>query len=88
MAVEHGLVGLGLWGFLLIATLFQLSRLIALGRCVAAPWISDQAAALRASLVAYLVGAAFLSIAYWELLYLLVAAALVLQYQAYSSVRG
>lgn len=88
MAVEHGLVGLGLWGFLLIATLFQLSRLIALGRSVAAPWISDQAAALRASLVAYLVGAAFLSIAYWELLYLLVAAALVLQYQAYSSVRG
>ncbi len=82
MAAEHGLVGLGLWGLLLGATLQSLSRLISLGRRHATPWLSDQAAALRTSLVAYLVGAAFLSIAYWELLYLLLAAALVLQSQA------
>jgi len=59
-----------------------LSRLISLGRRRAESGLSDQAAALRTSLVAYLVGGAFLSIAYWELLYLLLAAALVLQNQA------
>jgi putative inorganic carbon (hco3(-)) transporter len=82
MAAEHGLVGLGLWGGVLGATLLSLSRVAALGRRLATPWLGEQAVALRTSLVAYLVGAAFLSIAYWELLYLLLAAALVLQSQA------
>lgn len=82
IAAEHGLVGLGLWGGLLGAILLSLSRLISLGRRRAESGLSDQAAALRTSLVAYLVGGAFLSIAYWELLYLLLAAALVLQNQA------
>lgn len=78
LAAEHGLAGLALWSGLLGATLWQLTRLIGQGRRRGLPWIADQAAALRATLVAYLVGAAFLSIAYWELLYLLLAAALVL----------
>jgi hypothetical protein len=37
------------------------------------------AAAIFTAMTAYLVGAAFLSIAYWELLFLLLAAAMVLQ---------
>jgi hypothetical protein len=37
------------------------------------------AAALLTALLAYLVGAAFLSIAYWELLFLLLTAAWVLR---------
>lgn len=82
MAAEHGLVGLGLWATLLGATLLSLSRLMSQGRRQATSWLVDQAAALRASIVAYLVGAAFLSVAYWELLYLLIAAAMVLKNQA------
>lgn len=82
MAAEHGLIGLGLWGVLLGVTLLSLSRLISLGRRHPTRSLTDQAEVLRTSLVAYLVGAAFLSIAYWELLYLLLAAALVLQSQA------
>jgi probable O-glycosylation ligase (exosortase A-associated) len=80
MAVEHGLVGFGLWGLLLGGTLVNLSRLIGQGRRQSMPWLVDQAASLRTALVAYMVGAAFLSIAYWELLYLLITAAIVLQY--------
>jgi probable O-glycosylation ligase (exosortase A-associated) len=80
MAAEHGMVGLGLWGLLLGGTLVNLSRLIGQGRRQSMPWLVDQAASLRTALVAYMVGAAFLSIAYWELLYLLITAAIVLQY--------
>lgn len=82
MAAEHGLVGLGLWGLLLGGTLSNLSRLIGQGRRHAMPGLVDQAASLRTALVAYIVGAAFLSIAYWELLFLLVTAAIVLQHTA------
>jgi O-antigen ligase len=82
MAAEHGLVGLVFFGTLMLGTIISLSRLIGRARRRADPFLADQASALRASLMAYLVGAAFLSIAYWELLYLLVAAALVLKYQS------
>lgn len=79
IAAEHGLVGLGLWGLLLGGTLVSLSRLLAKPRHGRFEWKHEYAAALRMSLMAYLVGSAFLSIAYWELLYLLLAAAIVLQ---------
>jgi putative inorganic carbon (hco3(-)) transporter len=79
MAEEHGLVGLGLWGLLLGSTVVSLNWRRARNRRARFGWGQEYAAALSTSLVAYLVGSAFLSIAYWELLYLLLAAAIVLQ---------
>jgi putative inorganic carbon (hco3(-)) transporter len=78
MAAEHGFVGLGLWLGLLLGSLLALTRLIWLGRHRRQPWLADHAAMLRASLAAYAVGAAFLGIAYWQLLYLLLASAILL----------
>lgn len=79
MAAEHGLVGLALWGALLVGTLLMLTRLIGQNRRWRVPWLTTHAAMIRASLVVYLVGAAFLGIAYWELLYLMIISAILLE---------
>lgn len=76
IVAEHGFPGLVLWGSLVFGSVVSLSVLIARNRCWQLPGLSDQAAMLRASLAAYMVGATFLSIAYWELLYLLLASAI------------
>jgi putative inorganic carbon (HCO3(-)) transporter len=78
IVAEHGFPGLMLWGSLVFGSVVSLSVLIARNRRWQLPGLTDQAAMLRASLAAYLVGAAFLSIAYWELLYLLLACAILL----------
>lgn len=78
IVAEHGFPGLVLWGSLVFGSVVSLSVLIARNRRWQLPGLTDQAAMLRASLAAYLVGAAFLSIAYWELLYLLLACAILL----------
>jgi putative inorganic carbon (hco3(-)) transporter len=76
IAAEHGLVGLALWCALLFGTIAELS--VCAWRHRALPWLTDQATMLRVSLVAYAVGSAFLSIAYWELLYLLLVAGMLI----------
>lgn len=76
---EHGFIGLLLWGALLLATLFGLTRLTGAARCGRAPdWAGRYAALLRTALVAYAVGGAFLGISYWDIFYhlLLIAALL------------
>ena len=78
LVVEHGFPGLTLWGSLVFGSAVSLTLLIARNRRWRLPGLTDQAAMLRASLAAYMVGAAFLSIAYWELLFLLVAGAILL----------
>ncbi|HQS82452.1 MAG TPA: putative O-glycosylation ligase, exosortase A system-associated [Thiobacillus sp.] len=78
IVAEHGFPGLVLWVSLVFGSVVSLSVLIARNRRWQLPGLTDQAAMLRASLAAYLVGAAFLSIAYWELLYLLLACAILL----------
>lgn len=78
MAAEHGLLGLLIWCTWLFGTLADLSRIIWQKQRASASWLTDQAAMLRASLAAYVVGSAFLSIAYWELLYLLLIASILL----------
>ncbi len=68
MMAEHGLIGLGLWLALLLGTMLGLARLSAEGSA----WESETARMLLATLSAYTVGAVFLSIAYWELYFLLI----------------
>jgi putative inorganic carbon (HCO3(-)) transporter len=77
MGVEHGFPGLLLWLALLAGTYVSLTRMITRAKLWRLDWAQRWAAMLRASLVAYGVGAVFLGIAYWELLYwLLMASAL------------
>lgn len=78
IVAEHGFPGLVLWCSLVFGSAVSLTLLIARNRRWQLPGLTDQAAMLRASLAAYMVGAAFLSIAYWELLYLLLASAILI----------
>lgn len=79
IAAEHGLVGLALWGGLLFGSLLALTGLIHRGRRQRLPWLENHAAMLRASMAAYAVGSAFLGIAYWQVLYLLIVSAILLR---------
>jgi len=79
MAAEHGLVGLALWGALLLGSLLALTRLIARGRRQRLPWLENHAAMLRVSLAAYMTGAIFLGIGYWPMLYLILVSAVLLR---------
>jgi len=76
MGVEHGFPGLLLWAALLAGTFVSLTRMIRLGKLWRLDWVRRWAAMLRASLMAYAVGAVFLGIAYWELLYWLLTASI------------
>lgn len=76
IAAEHGLVGLLIWCVGLFGTLANLTRIAWRSRRKGTSWLADQAAMLQTSLAAYAVGSAFLSIAYWELLYLLLVASI------------
>ena len=72
LLAEHGFVGLALWAALVLGSVLSLTRVLWRRRSM----LTEEAAMLRASLVAYLVGAAFLSIAYWEVLFVVVACAM------------
>ena len=48
-------------------------------------WVVDYATALRTALVAYAVGALFVGISYWDLLYHLIAQAILLKWLALNS---
>ncbi|HYP69189.1 MAG TPA: putative O-glycosylation ligase, exosortase A system-associated [Thiobacillaceae bacterium] len=74
MGAEHGFPGLLLWGALLAGTILSLTRMGRLGKRWRLDWVQRWAAMLRASLMAYAVGAIFLGIAYWELFYWLLVA--------------
>jgi probable O-glycosylation ligase (exosortase A-associated) len=77
---EHGLLAFLLWISLVLGTLVRLTQLAWRHRGSAeSAWIRHHSSALRASLVAYCVGGAFVGIAYWDLLYQLIAAAIVLE---------
>jgi O-antigen ligase len=79
MGVEHGFPGLLLWVALLTGSFISLTRMVWLGKLWRLDWVRRWAAMLRASLTAYAVGAVFLGIAYWELLYWLLMASVLLK---------
>lgn len=79
MLAEHGFPGLILWGSLLAGTLMGLWRTKRLAaQQPGGRWAADLAGMLQASLAGYAVGAAFLQLAYWDILYHLVAISVVL----------
>jgi probable O-glycosylation ligase (exosortase A-associated) len=70
---QHGFVGLGLFLGMLGAMYFRLRRIIRL--CIGrkdVQWIASYASGLRIALIGYVVCGIFLSVAYFELLYLMV----------------
>jgi len=76
---EQGFVGLALFLAMLFATLRSLRKTkLAAGKC-GAPWIASLASSLQISLIAYMVSGAFLSLAYFDLPYLVIVLTAVLQ---------
>jgi putative inorganic carbon (hco3(-)) transporter len=77
---EHGFVGFGLWLSLVFGSILSLTRLGMLGQSrPELDWLPRYAYMLRASLVAYAVGALFLGITYWDLLYQLIFCSVMLR---------
>ena len=70
MLAENGFPGLLLWLALLLGTLVYLTRLYRRNRTAeGGEWLANCSAMLRASLVAYAVGSAFLGLSYWDIFY-------------------
>ncbi|MDQ6771099.1 MAG: putative O-glycosylation ligase, exosortase A system-associated [Gemmatimonadota bacterium] len=77
---NHGFVGFGLFVAMLISTLLAFRRIMAQAKkSPETEWIGRLASGLQISLVAYMVSGAFLSLAYFDLPYLLISLSAILQ---------
>ena len=73
MFSEHGFIAFGLWLSLLLGTLISLTILPRKTRHVEGmEWVTNYCFMLRASLICYMIGTAFLGLSYWDLLYHLI----------------
>jgi probable O-glycosylation ligase (exosortase A-associated) len=76
---HHGFVGLAIFLVLLTVTWRSLSRVIAATRNdPALLWMSDLSSMLQVSLIGFIVGGAFLGLAYFDLTYAIIAIACIL----------
>jgi probable O-glycosylation ligase (exosortase A-associated) len=67
---EHGFIAFTLWSSLLFGTLISLTRLnITCRRFPEMAWIKNYTSMLRASLIVYATGTAFLGLSYWDIFY-------------------
>jgi len=77
---EHGFIAFAIWFSLLLGTFVSLTRLPRLTRHVSEMrWVENYALMIRASLVAYAAGTAFLGLSYWDLFYHIVFLAVLLR---------
>jgi probable O-glycosylation ligase (exosortase A-associated) len=86
---EHGFVGLGLFLALLLSAFSTGNRIIR--RTRGHPdleWARDLAAMVQVGLIGYMVGGAFLGLAYFDLFYHLVAILLILRYDVEVALAG
>ena len=73
MFSEHGFIAFGLWLSLIIGTLISMTTLPKKTFQVEGmEWVANYCFMLRASLICYMVGTAFLGLSYWDLLYHLI----------------
>ena len=73
MFSEHGFIAFGLWLSLILGTVTSLTTLPKKTRHIEGmEWVSNYCFMLRASLICYMVGTAFLGLSYWDLLYHLI----------------
>jgi putative inorganic carbon (hco3(-)) transporter len=82
MLGEQGFVGLALFLALLLSCFRSLSRLKRNARDFNLPWLTPYADMMQLSLIAYMVGGAFLGRAYFDLFYQLVIVIVVIKQQA------
>lgn len=76
---EHGFVGFMLFMTVMVSTLWTLSRCRRqLKALPGTQWMSDYAWAIRVGIIGYMVSGAFLSLAYFDLLYLYVVLAAII----------
>ncbi|MEG0821683.1 MAG: putative O-glycosylation ligase, exosortase A system-associated [Burkholderiaceae bacterium] len=88
MLGDHGFVGLGLFLGLLLSCLLALTRVRRQASLIeGAQWLAAYANGLRLGLVGFAVSGAFLSLAYFDLFYVFVAATAVLQRELRELVR-
>jgi len=80
MFSEHGFIAFGLWLSLILGTLISLTKLPKQTRDIEGmEWVGHYCFMLRASLICYMVGTAFLGLSYWDLLYHLIFIAVLLK---------
>ncbi|MEQ1621488.1 MAG: putative O-glycosylation ligase, exosortase A system-associated [Methylococcales bacterium] len=80
MFSEHGFIAFGLWFSLILGTLISLTKLPKQTQGIEGmEWVKDYCFMLRASLICYMVGTAFLGLSYWDLLYHLIFIAVLLK---------
>ena len=73
MFSEHGFIAFGLWLSLIVGTLISMTTLPKKTFQVEEmEWVANYCFMLRASLICYMVGTAFLGLSYWDLLYHLI----------------
>ena len=73
MFSEHGFIAFGLWLSLIVGTLISMTTLPKKTFQVEGmEWVANYCFMLRASLICYMVGTAFLGLSYWDLLYHLI----------------
>jgi O-antigen ligase len=79
MFSEHGFIAFALWLSLILGTVINLTNLPKKTRGVEGmEWVTNYCFMLRASLICYMVGTAFLGLSYWDLLYHLIFIAVLL----------
>jgi putative inorganic carbon (hco3(-)) transporter len=80
MFSEHGFIAFALWLSLILGTIINLTQLPKKTRNVEGmEWVSNYCFMVRASLICYMVGTAFLGLSYWDLLYHLIFIAVLLK---------
>lgn len=70
---EHGFIAFFIWLSMLLGSYISLIRLPVVTKSYPAlSWVSNYCKAIKASLLAYMIGSAFLGVSYWDLLYHLI----------------
>ncbi|WP_031435241.1 putative O-glycosylation ligase, exosortase A system-associated [Methylomarinum vadi] len=80
MLSEHGFVAFGLWLSMILGTLVSLTTLPQKTKNIKGmEWVGNYCFSIRASLICYMVGTAFLGLSYWDLLYHLIFIAVLIK---------
>jgi putative inorganic carbon (HCO3(-)) transporter len=70
---EHGFIAFAIWFSMLIGSLISLTQIQKKTKSFPElKWVNNYAKSIKASLLAYMVGSAFLGVSYWDLLYHLI----------------
>ncbi len=73
MLAEHGFIAFGLWLSMIIGSVVNLTRLKGKAKQInGMEWVVHYSSMIRASIICYMIGTAFLGLSYWDLIYHLI----------------